>query len=460
MYLWQFAKNQVFSGQTLSKHVQWVYVPAVKDATSEQVEVRNSALGKLLARAVRSKENFDESFKKLREDTQDQYQDLLNKNQHALDEISTSLQNRLSEWAHPEAKLQLQWKQDPDKSVRVEEPWAHIIAGEGNFEGQIARFGHGLQRSYLLALLQELSSIETGKNPTLILACEEPELYQHPPQARYLATVLSKLSSGNSQVIVSTHNPGFVSGKGFEDVRMVRKEGESLKSSVYSISLEKLTQSESEATGEQPTETEVVLAKIHQVLQPALNEMFFTRRLILVEGLEDVAYLQTYFSLLDLSDKFRSLGYNIVPTNGKNGLRKPLIISKLMKIPTYLIFDSDANQTGNGRINNCNKNKELLRIVGGDDNTPFPDNTIWGKGYTVWHADIGTIVKDEIDKNNKWCEYKNLVKSKYGYDFNMKKNSLYISSILFEAWEDGTYSESLKMLCNKILEKNNFILFD
>ena len=39
----------------LAKHVQWVYVPAVKDATSEQVEARNSALGKLLARTVRSK---------------------------------------------------------------------------------------------------------------------------------------------------------------------------------------------------------------------------------------------------------------------------------------------------------------------------------------------------------------------------------------------------------------------
>lgn len=34
----------------LAKHVQWVYVPAVKDPTSEQVEARNSALGKLLAR--------------------------------------------------------------------------------------------------------------------------------------------------------------------------------------------------------------------------------------------------------------------------------------------------------------------------------------------------------------------------------------------------------------------------
>ena len=176
------------------KAYQWVYVPAVKDATSEQVEARDSALGKLLARTVRSKTNFDERVKTLRADMQNQYQQLLDENQSALDNISTALQTRLSEWAHPDARLRLQWKQDPDKSVRVEEPWAHILAGEGDFEGELARFGHGLQRSYLLALLQELAGSDAEGAPTLILSCEEPELYQHPPQARHLASVLHKLT--------------------------------------------------------------------------------------------------------------------------------------------------------------------------------------------------------------------------------------------------------------------------
>jgi len=63
----------------LAKHIQWVYVPAVKDATSEQVEARNSALGKLLARTVRSKTNFDETVKELRDDIQKQYQALLDR---------------------------------------------------------------------------------------------------------------------------------------------------------------------------------------------------------------------------------------------------------------------------------------------------------------------------------------------------------------------------------------------
>ena len=80
----------------LAKHVQWVYVPAVKDATAEQVESRNSALGKLLARTVRSKTNFDESIKGLRTEMQQQYQELLDGRQDVLDEISSALQMRIS----------------------------------------------------------------------------------------------------------------------------------------------------------------------------------------------------------------------------------------------------------------------------------------------------------------------------------------------------------------------------
>ena len=322
----------------LTKHVQWVYVPAVKDATSEQVESRNSALGKLLARTVRSQTKFNETIKKLRAQMQQQYQELLDDNQNVLDDISEALQLRIAEWAHPDARLRLQWKQDSEKSVRVEEPWAHILAGEGEFEGELARFGHGLQRSYLLALLQELAGTDDDAGPTLILACEEPELYQHPPQSRHLAAVLNTLSQGNAQVIVSTHDPLFVSGQGFEDVRMIRKDTGQRHSSVFHRSFDKIAQAVAVATGAQPTKPEGTLAKIHQALQPSLNEMFFTHRLILVEGLEDVAYLWSYLHLLDKEEEFRRLGGHIVATYGKSELLQPLVIARHMRIPTYVHF--------------------------------------------------------------------------------------------------------------------------
>ncbi len=79
----------------LAKHVQWIYVPAVKDAAAEQVETRNSSLGKLLARTVRSKVDFSETIQELRAKTQEEYQKNLDETQHILNEISNSLQQRI-----------------------------------------------------------------------------------------------------------------------------------------------------------------------------------------------------------------------------------------------------------------------------------------------------------------------------------------------------------------------------
>jgi len=444
----------------LAKHIQWVYVPAVKDATSEQVEARNSALGKLLARTVRSKTNFDERVKTLRADMQNQYQELLDENQNALDDISTALQTRLSEWAHPDARLRLQWKQDPDKSVRVEEPWAHILAGEGEFEGELGRFGHGLQRSYLLALLQELATTEAEGAPTLILACEEPELYQHPPQARHLASVLHELSHGNSQVLVCTHNPLFVSGEGFEDVRMVRKEAGSPCSTVSYMTFDQISAAVAKATGTPPTKPAGALAKVHQALQPSLNEMFFTRRLVLVEGLEDVAYLLAYLNLLDRSDDYRRIGCHIVPTNGKSELLQPVVIAKHMRIPTYLVFDSDADKPDrNGSKTKHEKdNTALLALAGNPGGNPMPAKTVWGAGFTMWHSDIGATVESEIGTTD-WATYRAQADTLYGHAGRLRKNSLHIGARLAFAWDAGKRSTSLERLCTNILDPANFVPF-
>ena len=419
----------------LAKHIQWVYVPAVKDATSEQVEAKNTALGKLLSRTVRLKTEFDQSVSSLRVQMQEQYQELLDANQHVLDEISDSLQSRLSEWAHPGAKLSLQWQQDPERSVRVEEPWAHILAGEGEFEGELARFGHGLQRSYLLALLQELAGTDVSGAPTLILACEEPELYQHPPQARHLADVLQRLSNDNTQIIISTHNPLFVSGEGFEDVRMIRKAPSSMASTVSYMSYVEVSSTIAEVLERRPETPEGALAKINQALQPGLNEMFFTRRLVLVEGMEDVAYILSYINLLDRSDEFRRIGCHVVSTQGKSELLQPVIIARHMKIPTYLVFDSDADKQdrGGSRVKHKKDNIALLKLADVPTPNAFPNETFWGNGVTMWQSDIGNIVQSEIGLS-EWTEFGEQASRRFGQVSGLKKNTLHIGTRLSIAW--------------------------
>lgn len=442
----------------LAKFLQWVYVPAVKDAVTEQVEVRNSSLGKLLARTVRSKAKFDERISVLREDLRKEYHKLLEENQSVLDGISTSLKARLSEWAHPDATLRLLWSHDPDRSIRIEEPFARILAGEGDFEGDLTHFGHGLQRSYLLVLLQELASADDASGPRLILGCEEPELYQHPPQARHLAAVLQKLSATNSQVVVTTHSPHFVSGEGFEDVRVVKRNRDTKQSSVTHMRYVDLAASAAAASGEQLKKPAGVLAKIHQALQPSLSEMFFTHRLILVEGLEDQAYITAYLNLMGKWDAFRRSGSHIVPTNGKSEMIQPLIIAKHLGISTYVIFDSDADKPdkSGSKQKHQKDNSTLLNLLGQTGQNPFPASNLWGKGFVAWHADIGAVVRNDIGAS-EWESSQAVADTAYVPVGGMKKNSLYIGARLSHVWACGRRSSELERLCLEILDTSNAV---
>src|SRR5205085_7582996 len=85
----------------LSPFIQWIFVPAVKDASTENLEAKNTALGKLLARTVRAKISFEKETEELRARTQAEYAALLHRNEGALKSISGNLQKRLQDWSHP-----------------------------------------------------------------------------------------------------------------------------------------------------------------------------------------------------------------------------------------------------------------------------------------------------------------------------------------------------------------------
>lgn len=435
----------------LAEQVQWVYVPAVKDATKEQLEARNTALGRLLARKVRGAVKFDEELAKLKQDALAQYQALLDGRQSTLEELSQALQARLGEWAHPETTVSLTWDQDAKKAVSVEEPFARMVAGEGDFQGELARFGHGLQRSYLLALLQELAAADEPDAPTLILGIEEPELYQHPPQARHLSGVLQKLSEGNAQVMDSTHSPHFVTGAGFEAVRMVRRIPDERKSVVRQASIQQVGDDYAAATGAAVVPLDQTIARLNQALQPSLNEMFFTPRLILVEGLEDLAYLTSWVLLTDRSAEFRRRGCHIVPASGKSELIRPLIVARRLGIPTYTIFDADGDQTAPSKqVKHLNDNRALLGLLGGDPTEPFPTAVVAHANYTVWPTNLGDALQADVGKD-RWEALHAEASDRFGYPGTFGKNVMHIGTKLAIAREAGDAFPTLEGICDRLL---------
>lgn len=128
----------------LNAFVQWVYVPAVKDAQEEGEESKKSALGQLLSRTVRATTDFGEKIAELKRETLEKFETLLEDNQAALTEVSENLKTRLAEWSHADTNLNLRWVSDKAKSVQVVEPSAGVFTGEGDFTGKLSRMGHGL----------------------------------------------------------------------------------------------------------------------------------------------------------------------------------------------------------------------------------------------------------------------------------------------------------------------------
>lgn len=434
----------------LSPHLQWVFVSASKDITEECEESKDTALGQLLSRTVRSKVNFTEKINELKGKTIKEYQSILNSEQGALNEISESLKSRLESWSHPDISAQVLWKQDSETSVKVEEPWAYIKLGERGFEGDLARFGLGLQRSYLLALLQELTFLPDESAPTLIMGIEEPEIYQHPPQVRYLAETLIDLTEKNSQIIVCSHHQLFIPGDNVEAIRVVREKGSPSESKISKVKYTDLAAT-LEKAGQKPLKESGMLAKLYPTLNPIINEMFFCNVLILTEGIEDVAFLSTYMMLTKNYTSFRKCGCHFVPVGGKSEIIKPLAMARILGIPCFVIFDADTDKTKPSEIDQHKReNKIIQELLDCPKADEWPNDNIFGKNFAIWRTKFADVIKDEF--KDKWDKYKCQAEKYYGHAGELNKNPLLIARTLETAWTDDVVSPVLSKLCTSIVD--------
>jgi len=433
----------------LATHLQWVFVSASKDFSEEAEESKNSALGQLLSRAIRAKVNFSKKVTELKDGLRQSYQEMLDEEQGVLSNISDSLESKLKLWANPSATAKVLWKNDAEKSIKIEEPLAHIRIGEKGFESELARFGHGMQRSYLLTLLQELAALDDENSPTLVMAIEEPELYQHPPQARYLSEVLQKLSKDRSQIIVCSHSPHFIPGDDFHNVRLVREYGIPARSAVSSLKYGELA-SELKKAGEKAVKENGMVAKLYPTLRPEISEMFFSKRLVLVEGVEDVAYITSYIQLMGRYDDFRRSGYHIIPVGGKNELIKPLAIAKLLDIEVFVVCDADTDKTNDSEVGKHKKdNAAILHLLGHDKGENWPDYDVKKNNLRMWKSNITKTVGPELGE--QWKQHVDQAAAYYGNAGGLNKNPLAVSRALESAWEADLRSEALQDLVNEML---------
>jgi putative ATP-dependent endonuclease of the OLD family len=435
----------------LERHCQWIYIPAVKDPTEEQEEGRTTALGKLLQRTIRSQVDFKIPLDKLRQELGDKYQNVIDEHQHILKDVGNAVQERLRAWSHPGARVELLWHFDESK-LSLNEPMARARIGDGQFLGEMVRVGHGMQRSFIVALLQLLAGIHEGTAPTLLLGFEEPELYQHPPQARHLASLLDELSQGNAQIIITTHSPYFISGKGFESVRMTRCFDHKSETRITRLTYIELANRLAQALGTQPVAPTSTMAAVEQIMQPSQNELFFSQIPILVEGPEDIAFVSTYLHLMGKWTDFRRFGCHFVVCGGKTNLSRPLAIAECLEIPAFVLFDGDCDKAnGKDKQKHETDNKCILNLCG-LNLEPLPDETHFAGRLIMWHTRIQEAIENEIG-SDEWKQSEQAARAQHGLSDGVRqKHPLVISATLEDLWNRGIKSEILNKLCNCIIE--------
>lgn len=172
----------------------------------------------------------------------ERYKDLVSpENIGELDELSGLLTSTLTNF-YGESEVELNWKEVEPLPLPL--PSAETLLTEQGYKGPVEGKGHGLQRAFIFTILQHLALAlhdteqdsgeeESEDGPTshsIILAIEEPELYQHPTKQRHFAEVLRNLSDLDAhkgaqsvQLILCSHSPHFLATDRFEEIRVIHR---------------------------------------------------------------------------------------------------------------------------------------------------------------------------------------------------------------------------------------------
>ena len=465
-----FGFTEVAQGY-LGRFTRMLFIPAVRDAADDATEGRNSVLTGLMDLVVRSVLANKEALMRLKVETQRQFSEILDPTRLTeLSGLAGELTKTLRTFV-PDSSLELHWL--PLQDLDFPLPKADVKLVEDDYPSAVARTGHGLQRAFILTMLQHLALAQTPANagqevptdaaqplsekklPDLILAVEEPELYQHPNRQRHFARILLQLSSGktpgvaeNTQVIYSTHSPLFVGIDRIDQIRLLRKvkvPGKPRITKVVSTTTNEIAEIIWKADGEPGARYrgETLLPRLQSIMTPWMSEGFFARVAVLVEGEDDRAAVLGMAKAM--GHDLESSGFSIIPCCGKGCMDRPAAIFQRLGIPIYLIWDGDEGE----RDANPQDNHRLLRLLGYPPED-WPNSTT--ATFACFKKDLESTLREELgpDDFDRWLtecqENLRIPKRKHAL-----KNPHVIAAIMERAGAVGKTSQRLREICDRIL---------
>ena len=411
---------------SLRKATSFVFIPAVRDAAIDAFDGKGSAIARLMELVVRNAIQKRNEIQAFQTRISQQYRELTNPdNLTELGDLAETLSNTLKT-LYDDTRVQLTWKPSPDFEVPM--PTAQVALQDAGFDAPVEMQGNGLQRAFILTLLQHLAMATVLRDveapqveaegilgqvtadipvvpmiPGLILAIEEPELYQHPTKQRHFAKVLSLLSDGTlpgvatkTQVIFASHSPYFICLDRFDQVRLARRlphETSGHKEChIREAELSEVVQMLEEAHQATPGiwSTESLKSKLH-IVTPELAEGFFADAVLLVEGESDKSALRAAASSREID--LEALGIAVLQVGGKNNLDRPAAIFRALNIPVFIVWDCDRKVTG---IEGEACNRALQRLMGSQSEAIVGAGSRLEANFACFDGNLESMLRAEL----------------------------------------------------------------
>jgi putative ATP-dependent endonuclease of OLD family len=454
----------------LERFTRFIPIPAVRDASEDAAEGKGTPLTEIMDLVVRSVLAQRKEIIELQEGTQKQYEQIVDPTKLAeLQTLEQDLSDTLKTYV-PDAGVKLTWL--TGAVIEIPMPRADIKLVEDEYPSSVERTGHGLQRAFILTMLQhlvvaqvpvqedmgdkenEMDEVPTEqpslKVPNLIMGIEVPELYQHPNRQRHLSKILLKLASGSikgvadrTQIIYATHSPLFVDIERFDKVRVLKKVREKTnrpkETKIFCTNLDEVAEI-IEIARERPQTGTTLEPRIQTLMTPWMNEGFFADVVVLVEGESDRAAILEIATTL--CPNLEGIGISVIPCMSKNNLAKPTAIFKKLEISVYVIWDSDYGNNNAKRINHI-----LLRLFG-QPTEDWPEK-VTGQ-FTCFKQNLTETLRSELGENLFDSTLETL-RSRLYLDRDAVKNPQVIQEIIKEAQKQGKSSKTLEKIISKIV---------
>lgn len=202
---------------------------------------------------------------------------------------------------------------------------------------------------FRLITLESLDKKSTLLDKTIILF-EEPELYLHPQMQRELYNYFIKLTNRKTKIYIKTYSSCFLGLKQYKSICLIKK----INDIVY------LTQTDKKLF----QNDDIKIFNMNYWINPDRAELFFAKKVILVEGQTDKIVISFLAKKLEIF----KYDYSIIECGSKSTIPQFINLLNNFKIPYIAVYDKDNHHWRTfEEIENSNlKNNQIRSLINKD----------------------------------------------------------------------------------------------